>query len=131
MHHSHHLEIYEKLREKLDKAPIGLPKTVSGVEKEILSVLFDEEEAEIALHMPFVRFTAEMLAEKTGKGVDYIEKILNEMVKKGTVWKGEKDGKVYYRLFRRNPLLAGAGKRPETGKACSSVGKIPQRGISG
>jgi len=96
MHHSHHLELYERLREKLDKAPVGLPKTVSGVEREILSVLFDEEEAKIALHMPFVRFTAEMLAEKTGK--------------------------TYYRLFpvivgfSEMPFLPGLGKDPRQEK---------------
>lgn len=104
MHHSHHLEIYEKLREKLDKAPVGFPKTVSGVEKEILSVLFGEEEAKIAVHMPFIPFTAEQLAEKTGKSLEYIEKVLNEMARKGTVWKGERGGKVVYRLF---PVIVG------------------------
>jgi len=109
MHHSHHLEVYEMLREKLDKAPVGLPKTVSGVEKEILSALFNEEEAKIAVQMPFVRFTAEMLAERTGKSLEYIEKILEEMTKKGTVWKGEKDGKIYYRLF---PVIVGFAEMP-------------------
>ncbi|MCS7130898.1 MAG: 4Fe-4S binding protein [Archaeoglobaceae archaeon] len=104
MHHSHHLEIYEKLREKLDKAPVGFPKTVSGVEKEILSVLFSEEEAKIAVHMPFITFTAEQLAERTGKSLEYVEKILNEMAKKGTVWRGERKGKVEYRLF---PIVVG------------------------
>jgi hypothetical protein len=109
MHHSHssshHIEVYEKLREKLDKAPIGLPKTVSGVEKEILKVLFDEEEAKIAIHMPFMNFTADLLAEKTGKSIEYIQKILDEMAKKGTVWKGEKDGKVYIDCFRLLSVL--------------------------
>ena len=135
MHHSHHLEIYEKLREKLNKAPIGLPKTVSGVEKEILSVLFDEEEAKIALHMPFVRFTAEMLAEKTGKSLDYIEKILNDMVKKGTVWKGEKDGEVYYRLFpvivgfAETPFWPGLGKDPRQEKLAPLWAKYRKEGF--
>ncbi|MEM3896346.1 MAG: 4Fe-4S binding protein [Archaeoglobaceae archaeon] len=104
MHHSHHLEIYEKLREKLDKAPVGFPKTVSGVEKEILRVLFSEEEAKIAVHMPFIPFTAEQLAEKTGKSLEYVERILNEMARKGTVWKGERKGRIEYRLF---PVVVG------------------------
>ncbi|MCX8152238.1 MAG: 4Fe-4S binding protein [Archaeoglobaceae archaeon] len=104
MHNSNHLEIYEKLRCKIDKAPIGLPKTMSRVEIEILKVLFNEEEAKIAIHMPFIPFTAEQLAEKTGKSLSYIEKILNEMAKKGTVWKGERRGKIEYRLF---PIIVG------------------------
>jgi len=73
-------------------------------------VLFDEEEAKIALHMPFVRFTAEMLAEKTGKSLDYVEKILNEMAEKGTVWKGEKDGKTYYRRRAQSGRVRNDGK---------------------
>ncbi|MGP3667992.1 MAG: ATP-binding protein [Candidatus Bathyarchaeota archaeon] len=109
MHTSHHLEVYEKLREKLNKAPVGFPKTVSGVEREILKVLFDEEEAKIAIHMPFVRFTAEMLAEKTGKKLDYVKKVLDEMAKKGTVWKGKKNGEIYYHLF---PVIVGFAEMP-------------------
>lgn len=109
MHHSHHLEIYEKLREKLNKAPVGMPKTASGVEKEILSVLFNEEEAKVAVHMPFITFTAEQLAERTGKNVEYLEKVLSEMARKGTVWKGERDGKVQYRLF---PVIVGLSEMP-------------------
>jgi ferredoxin len=120
MHHSHHLEIYEKLREKLDKAPIGFPATVSGVEKEILKVLFDEEEAKIAIQMPFIRFTAEMLAERTGKSVEYVEKILDGMAKKGTVWRGEKGGKTYYRLF---PVVVGFAETP----FWSGLGKDPRQ----
>lgn len=113
-----HLEIYEKLREKLNRAPIGFPKTLSGVEKEILRVLFNEEEAKIALYMSFIPFTAEQLAEKTGKNLDYVERILDEMAKKGTVWKGEKEGKIYYRLFPsifglfEVHFLPGLGKDP-------------------
>lgn len=73
--------------------------TEQSSEREILSVLFNEEEAKIAVNMPFIPFTVEQLAEKTGKSSEYLEKILNEMARKGTVWKGERDGKTYYRLF--------------------------------
>jgi Pyruvate/2-oxoacid:ferredoxin oxidoreductase delta subunit len=104
LHHSFHLELYEKLREKLNKAPIGMPPSPSGAEKEILKLLFTEEEASLALHMPFVNFTVEQLAERTGKNAEYLERILNEMAKKGTVWKGVKEGKVVYRLF---PVMVG------------------------
>ncbi|MEM2213721.1 MAG: 4Fe-4S binding protein [Candidatus Nezhaarchaeales archaeon] len=104
MHHSFHLEMYEKLRNKLDKAPIGMPKSPSGVEKEILKLLFTEEEASLALYMPLVPFTIEQLAERTGKDVEYLKKMLDEMAKKGTVWRGSRDGNVAYRLF---PVMVG------------------------
>jgi len=118
LHHSFHLDLYEKLREKLNKAPIGMPSSHSGAEKEILRLLFTEEEAVLALHMPFVNFTVEQLAEKTGKSAEYLEKVLNEMARKGTVWKGVKDGKVVYRLFPvmvglfEMHFLSGPGKDP-------------------
>ena len=42
-------DIYEKVRERLDMFPQGFPKTISGVELEILRRLFTPEEGEIML----------------------------------------------------------------------------------
>lgn len=43
--------IYRKLRRHLDRMPVGYPKTLSGVELDILKKLFTPETAEVALHM--------------------------------------------------------------------------------
>jgi electron transport complex protein RnfB len=40
---------YVKLRESLDRFPLGFPQTPSGVEIKILKRLFTEEEAETTL----------------------------------------------------------------------------------
>ena len=42
-------ETYIKLREHLDRFPIGFPKTSTGIEIEILKRLFTEVEAKIAV----------------------------------------------------------------------------------
>ncbi len=44
-------KLYRQLREHLDRMPIGLPSTASGVEIRILRQLFTPEEAEIALSL--------------------------------------------------------------------------------
>ena len=43
------LDVYVRLRDHLDTLPIGMPKTESNVEVEILRDLFSPDEAEIAL----------------------------------------------------------------------------------
>lgn len=112
----HHLEIYEKLRAKLDKAAVGIPKGLDGEEKEILRILFNEEEAEFALKLPLVSFTLEDLSKKTGKDMASLRVILDRMAKKGTVLKDEREGKTVYRLLPiaigwfETPFWPGPGK---------------------
>ena len=47
------LGVYRKLQQHLDKMPIGYPATESGIEIEILKLLFTPEQAEIALTLGF------------------------------------------------------------------------------
>ena len=100
----HHLEIYEKLRAKLDKAPVGVPRSLNGEEKEILRILFNEEEAEFALKLPLVSFTLEDLSKKIGKDMASLRVTLDRMAEKGTILKDERDGKTVYRLL---PIVVG------------------------
>ena len=51
MKNSHSDNIYEKLREHLDRLPVGFSKTESGVEIDILKKIFEPEEAEFAVHL--------------------------------------------------------------------------------
>jgi|Deesub1362A_J573_1020465.scaffolds.fasta_scaffold00850_12 ferredoxin len=122
MHHSHHLELYERLREKLSKAPIQVPKTLSGYEREILKVLFDEDEVQLALKLPFISFTLEDISQRTGESEEYLKNTLERMAKKGTVFKIEKKGKTIYRLLPvvigwfETPFFKGPGKDPRQEK---------------
>ena len=105
----HHLEIYEMLRSKLNKAPVGFPKGLEGEEKEILRVLFTEEEAEFALKLSLVSFTLEDISKKIGKDVDSLRAILDRMAKKGTVLKDEGGDETVYRLL---PVVVGWFETP-------------------
>ncbi|MFQ6065590.1 MAG: ATP-binding protein [Candidatus Bathyarchaeia archaeon] len=105
----HHLEIYEMLRSKLNKAPVGVPKGLDGEEKEILRILFSEDEAEFALKLPFVSFTLEDISKKIDKDTDSLKTTLDKMAKKGTVFKDERNGETVYRLL---PVVIGWAETP-------------------
>ncbi|MHA1338762.1 MAG: ATP-binding protein [Promethearchaeota archaeon] len=94
---------YEKLRAYLDKLPIGMPKTKSGVEIRILKHLFTPEEVDIALKLSIIPQPARKIYryfKKKGYTLEQLEAILNRMVKKGVINGGKgKDGKeMYYSL---------------------------------
>ena len=105
----HHLKIYEMLRSKLDRAPVGVPKGLEGEEKEILRVLFTEEEAEFALKLPLVSSTLKDISKKIDKDVDSLRATLDRMARKGTVLKDERDGETVYRLL---PVIVGLAETP-------------------
>ncbi|MDZ7604215.1 MAG: hypothetical protein U5K79_01195 [Cyclobacteriaceae bacterium] len=92
-------DIYERLREYLDKLPIPFPATESGVEIRLLKKLFSEEEAALSLHLSALPEKASKIHGRINDSnlpVEYIEKRLQEMVKKGLI-RGVKS--------RRNPSL--------------------------
>ena len=47
-------QLYEELRKSIDKMPIGMPATESGVELRILKRLFTPQEAEISLNLNII-----------------------------------------------------------------------------
>jgi len=95
-------DIYEKLREKISISPLKLPKKAQILE--ILKNFYSEEEAIIIIRyfgMPFFdRYKAKRIARKLDKPLEEIEKVLNNLVEKGLLFKvGEK--------FSTLPLLPG------------------------
>ena len=93
--------VYEKLRERLDKFPQGFPKTESGVELEILQHLFTSDEAELMLHLrPFPPENVATIAERTGKDKTELRETLHEMSRKGLIQRYEApDDERYYFLI--------------------------------
>lgn len=79
------MNYHEKLREKLDLFPIGLPKTEETMK--ILRLLFDDEEARIASHVPIppLFFPAARIAAKTGMDKALVVRKLREMAEKGLI----------------------------------------------
>ena len=79
------LNVYERLRERLDMFPQGFPKTESGVELEILQHLFTRNEAEIMLHLrPFPEKVAD-IAQRAGKEGAELGETLYDMSRRGLI----------------------------------------------
>ncbi len=95
-------EILKKLRERLHQNPVGLPEHTSVYE--ILSILFDEIEAEVGAKFPLGLVSFEEVQAVTGIEKSQLESVLKGMMKKGLVVSSIKDGKVRYLL---SPGLTG------------------------
>lgn len=89
-------EIYKKLREHLDKYPVGFPKTESGIELTILRKLFTQEEAKVALNLKLMPRPAKSIAKKLDKTEEETGKVLEEMAKKGLLFRFRHDKGAYY-----------------------------------
>jgi len=96
--------IYERLREHLDRLPIGTPKSDTGVELEILKRLFTPEEAELALNLTPMPESLEALAARLGRDKDQLGQMLEGMANKGLIFSIEQQG---VRLYNLVPLLPG------------------------
>jgi len=78
-------DIYERLRERLDKFPQGFPKTESGVELEILQRLFSPDEAEIMFALRPYPELVSIVAERMNRNETELGDILYDMSKKGLI----------------------------------------------
>lgn len=99
---------YKALRKHLDTMPVGLPATLSGVERRLLQNMFNIGEARLAIYMNWRYQTAEMIFEKAGEALDMSEEdvgnILSTMEKKGAIAAREVDGRWEFAL---HPLVIG------------------------
>jgi len=79
-------DVYEGLREHLDKLPGGFPATGSGVELRILGRLFTPEDAELAQHLTLKLEPAIVIAEKAGISAEDAAERLQSMARKGLIF---------------------------------------------
>ncbi|GAF76990.1 unnamed protein product, partial [marine sediment metagenome] len=79
-------DIYERLKEHMDRLPGGFPGTETGVELRILERLFSPEEAELAQHLTMKLETAAAIAERAGISEDKAIARLKDMVRKGLLF---------------------------------------------
>lgn len=103
------------LIDRLNRYPIGLVD--SARLREILSLLFSEEEAFVAARFPLHEATCDELCELTGIAVDQLRPMLESMANKGLVMDLPYGGTTYYLLvpgligffeftfMRRSPIL--------------------------
>ncbi len=93
--------VYGQLRDQIDKMPVGMPKTESGVEIKILKYLFTPEEARIALHLNILPEPLERIHKRVRKNQPDItpkglEEILDGLVAKGSILLDEKNRRKHY-----------------------------------
>ncbi|MCP4681910.1 MAG: 4Fe-4S ferredoxin [Desulfobacterales bacterium] len=79
-------DIYERLREHLDRLPGGFPPTDKGVELRILKRLFTPQEAELAPYLTVKLETSRVIAERAGMNQEKVAGMLNEMAGKGLIF---------------------------------------------
>ncbi len=101
------MDVYEELRKHLDKHPSGAPAAPEIIE--ILSELFEPEEARVAMFTPFLPRKPEVIAERAGMPAGEARALLEGLADKGLVYAREKDGAWGYALL---PIMPGIFEFP-------------------
>jgi len=101
-HHGHIHDPYARLRERLDRHPIGLPDA-EGV-AELLRVMFTQEQADFVTRLPVKIFTAREARRRSGLGEADTQRLLDELCGLGVVIDMERDGRHLYMVA---PTLGG------------------------
>lgn len=89
-------DAYQKLAKHLDSLPGGFPETDTGVEFRILKRLFTPEEAEVASNLTLQSEPPEAVAQRLGMDAAVLAGTLEEMAKKGLIFRSTKGGEVSY-----------------------------------
>lgn len=85
--------VYEKLALHLDNLPAGFPPTEDGVELRILKRLFTPGEAAIAVGLTMRPEPSDSIAKRLDMDAKALEPMLEEMSKKGLVFRAHKGGR--------------------------------------
>lgn len=89
-------DVYQQLANHLDNLPAGFPPTETGVELRILKRLFSEEEAEIATGLTMMLEPVAYIAQRMGRNEAELAPTLEEMSKKGLIFRSTRDGEKHY-----------------------------------
>ncbi len=95
-------EVYRKLQRHLDRMPIGYPATQSGVEVNLLKLIFTPREAQIATHLDYKHKTVDQIFETAQAEVGSKEeliRILDGIVSKGGISRRERDNQWQYAVL--------------------------------
>ncbi|TAL35229.1 MAG: 4Fe-4S dicluster domain-containing protein [Spirochaetes bacterium] len=89
-------DIFRELQQRLDLYSLGFPATKSNIEIKILKSLFDEKDARLFLEMsPRIEEPA-AVAERTGRPADQVAAQLEDMAKRGLLFRVRKGESVKY-----------------------------------
>lgn len=85
-------DIYTALQKRLDMYSLGFPQTQSKIEITILKKLFSQDDAKLFLELSPMLETAQNIATRIGKSLEEIQHHLDDMAKRGLIFKKTKDG---------------------------------------
>jgi electron transport complex protein RnfB len=88
--------VYERLRERLDDMAIGFPATESGVEIRILKKIFTESQADLFVKLRPIPESPKDTAERLGLEEAVLADQLEEMAKKGLLFRVRKGENIRY-----------------------------------
>jgi H+/Na+-translocating ferredoxin:NAD+ oxidoreductase subunit B len=97
--------IYQRLRKQIDQYSVGYPATESGIEIKILKKLYSEEEAEIYLDLSMQLEPPPPFAARTDRDPQETAEMLENMAKKGLLFRKRKNGTPYYAAI---PFVVGS-----------------------
>lgn len=98
-------DIYERLREKIDKISKGYPATESGVERNLLKEFFSTEDAEFYLAMEDHSYlTPTELASRIGEDHTTVANKMEDMAQRGLLFRLRGSGEVKYQTL---PVIHG------------------------
>lgn len=98
-------DLYRELARALDRLPYGFPGTESGIEIEILKIMFTPEEAAVAALLGEEWEAVARVAVRSGDSPREIESRLRLMTMKGLVKADKRDGE---RVFSLNQFIVGS-----------------------
>jgi NAD-dependent dihydropyrimidine dehydrogenase PreA subunit len=93
-------DVYARLREFLDTFPGGYPPTPTGVEIKILKKLFSPEDAELFLRLNKEPEALPAIAERLGRDEGEVGEELEDMAKRGLIFRNRVGDKVLYRAYQ-------------------------------
>ena len=96
------IDVYRALQQHLDRMPIGYPATQSGVEINLLKLIFTPREAQIATHLGYKHKTTDQIFETAKAEVDSkqeLTRILDGIVSKGGISRRERDNEKQYAVL--------------------------------
>jgi ferredoxin len=93
-------DVYARLREFLHTFPGGYPETPTGVEMKILKKLFSPEDAEMYLSLTKEPEELGAIAKRLGREEGELGEKLEDMAKRGLIFRHREDGKVLYRAYQ-------------------------------
>ncbi len=89
-------DVYQRLREFLDRMPGSYPTTESGVEIKILRKLFTPEEAELTMKLTHMPEPISAIASRTGMEKDLLASRLEAMARKGLLLRMRAGEEAFY-----------------------------------